>query len=260
MTITPSLEEQVAALREGHAELPAEGWTVVELTGSEAGRWLNDLVTADVEALGPEGTVRSLLLGPTGKIRADLLVHRRSRGLVLLQGPGQPRSIDGLLQPYVLSSDVALGRSSSSFSLRPYPDGTWLVSEGEPRLPVGREAFESWRIRSGIARFPIDLDEDSLPAEAGLDEAPVVARDKGCYLGQEAVAKVRNLGHPTRLVLAVVGAGRLDHAGEVIADGQPVGRLTSVDVRGDGRSALARIRWEAKDSELRAAGQVLARR
>ena len=256
-----SLEEQVEALRAGEAELGVEGWTVVEVVGDDAERWLNDLVTADIAALEPGGTVRALLLGPTGRIRADLLVHRRAPGPVLLQDGAQPRPIDELLQPYVLSSDVALRRPSSSFSVRPRVAGSFAVREGTPRGRVRPEAFESWRIRAGIPRFPPDLDEDSLPAEAGLDRAPVVAVDKGCYLGQEAVAKVRNLGHPPRVVLPVVGRHPLDAATEVFVDGERVGRLTSLDVHGDRRSAIARIRWDAKDSELEAAGGVaLARR
>ncbi len=90
--------------------------------------------------------------------------------------------------------------------MRPRPGPGWTAAWEAPddgSVPVGPEALEAWRIRHGLARFPVDLDADSLPAEAGLDVEPVIDRTKGCYLGQESVARVRNLGHPPRVVLGV---------------------------------------------------------
>jgi folate-binding protein YgfZ len=179
-------------------------------------------------------------------------VHRRDDGFTLLQSAGQPRAIDELLEPYVLSSDVGLERMVSTIAVLPTPGPHWTVSARPSRgaVPVGPAAFESWRITLAIARFPIDLDEDSLPAEAGLDEAPVVDRSKGCYLGQESVAKVRNLGHPARLVVALEAAEPVVVGRAVTAGSGTVGVLTSVDPGGGGRLAIARIRWEARDSAL----------
>jgi len=248
----PSLEEQVDALHRGVGVLDLAGWHLVRVSGGDAERWMNDLVTANVAALPAEGSVRSLLLGPTGRIRADLHVHRREDDFVLLQSPGQPKTIDELLEPYILSSDVALERTAAPLAVLPRPGPDWVVAlhPTEGVVPVGPVAFESWRITLAIARFPTDLDEDSLPAEAGLDEAPVVDRSKGCYLGQESVAKVRNLGHPTRLVVALEAAEPVATGGVVIADAGPVGVLTSVDPGGGGRLAIARIRWEARHAAL----------
>ena len=251
MAPAPSLQDQVDALDAGVGILVMDGWILVEVLGGDAEPWLNDLVTANVAFLPIGGSGRSLLLGPTGRIRADLLVFRPPGGFLLLQSPEQPWPIDELLEPYVLSSDVSLRRSEATPAVRPARSGAWTVSllrsEG---LPVSPEAFESWRIRSRLPRFPVDVDEDSLPAEAGLDEAPIVDRDKGCYLGQESVAKVRNLGHPTRVVVGVEASDPLKAGQEVIGGTRPVGVLTSVDVPGGRRVAMARIRWEARDIAL----------
>ena len=263
MPLAPTLEEQVDALYRGVGVLDLAGWHLVRVRGDDAERWLNDLVTANVAALPAGGSVRSLLLGPTGRIRADLLVHRCDEGFVLLQPSGQPRAIDELLEPYVLSSDVGLERMEATLAVLPTPGPDWTVSVRPPggAFAVGPAALESWRIRVAIARFPTDLDEDSLPAEAGLDEAPVVDRSKGCYLGQESVAKVRNLGHPARLVVALEAAEPMAAGRAVIADAGPVGVLTSVDTGGEGRLAIARIRWEARDAALASDdGVPLARR
>ncbi|HET9249040.1 MAG TPA: tRNA-modifying protein YgfZ, partial [Actinomycetota bacterium] len=143
---------------------------------------------------------------------------------------------------------------------RPGPQwgATWDGGEGTPVL-VAADALEVWRIRHGIARFPVDLDADSLPAEAGLDREPVIDRTKGCYLGQESVARVRNLGHPPRVVVAVHAEGPVAASAPVRSGGSEVGSVTSVEPGGGG-AAFVRIRWDARDSELTADGGVRLRR
>lgn len=255
------LERQVRALDEGRGSVGLEGFRAVEVTGRDAGAWLQDLVTAGIEGLGEGEAVRSLLLGPTGRIRADLHVWRGGEGFWLLQALDQPAEIDTLLAPYVLSSDVAL-RPGVGLDVRAVPaPGSWrFASPGEAGLePVGSGALERWRIRHGIARFPVDLAEDSLPAEAGLDDGIVVDRTKGCFLGQEAVAKVRNLGHPTRVVLALRSHGPCRVGERVLAEDAEVGIVTSVEDPDGPGAVLARVRWPARDAGLETASGVALR-
>ncbi len=235
---TTTLEHDVRALREGrgYAELAETALTLV--SGSDARAWLHDLVTTDVESLAPRRTRPSLLLEPTGRIRASF--HVLALGgdeFALAQAPG-PRAIADLLAPYLLSSDVALRPAGLRILAVPGtgrapdpPEGAFLPSvlgdgfdlvcgsdeheleEARARLAsadlraCSAEAVEALRIERGEPRFPQDLDADSLPAEAGWDVAPVTDRAKGCFLGQESVAKIANLGHPTRVVLAVSARG-----------------------------------------------------
>ena len=154
-----------------------------------------------------------------------------------------------------LSSDVSLARRPVAMGLLS-SGGGWIVApEG---TPVADDATaEAWRIRRGIARFPVDLDPDSLPAEADLDQPPVVDRIKGCYLGQESVAKVRNFGHPTRVIVPVLADPAIGAGDAVIAEGAPVGLVTSANGLGD---AIVRVRWNARDGDLRAADRPLQRR
>lgn len=239
--------DQIHALDEDRAALPIRRWTATRVGGGDALSWLNDLVTADLERLQPGEVVRSLLLSPTGRIRADLLITREPGSLLALQTPDQPRSLAELLAPYVLSSDVVLEAADPAAVLTGGAKGWRLAPQTPPgHVTVGPEAFEAWRIRRGVARFPVDLDEESLPAEAGLDREPVIDRGKGCYLGQESVAKVRNLGHPTRVVVPATLEGAAS-AGDLIRSGaQDVGVLTSLD----GANAIVRIRWAARDDSL----------
>jgi tRNA-modifying protein YgfZ len=286
-----SLEKEVEALDDGRAYAELETVPLTLVSGSDARAWLNDLVTTDVETLAPFQTRPSLLLSPTGRIRASFhVLALGERDFALAQPVDQPESVSVALAPYVLSSDVAV--SPSRLRLFAVPGGAApperfgnayrpsvlgggydllvgasgedvledlradLASEG--LVPAGPESVDARRIRQGRAAFPADLDADSLPAEAGLDAAPVIDRAKGCFLGQEAVAKVANLGHPTRVVFAIQAAAPV-RAGETvrIESGTDVGLLTSaVD-----RLGIVRVRWDARDADLvTASGTGLHRR
>ncbi|MFN2543302.1 MAG: folate-binding protein YgfZ [Actinomycetota bacterium] len=222
-------------------------WRPVLVTGTDALTWLNDLVSAGIG----DGPVRSLLLTPTGRIRADFHVIPRDDGFLLLQDPVQPKPVDALLSLYVLSSDVTLSKG-------PLPTIAW---EGDRLVPTASPvddserldtaAFEVWRIREGIPRFGLDLDEDSLPQEAGWER--FIDFTKGCFMGQEAMARIRNFeGHPTRVVRAM-RASEPPVAGEtVLADGKEVGFVTS----SAGTDVIVRISWSAREAALRTAGGV----
>lgn len=264
------------ALREGRGYAVLHGWRLVDVRGGDALPWLNDLLSADLAGLAPGEARRSLLLSPTGRIRADVAVAALTEGLLLVQDPVQPAPIDALLAPYVLAAEVTLVDRSADHTVVAFPGaeppeglgetyrpsvvgaGTDVVVRGEPPADVGAgdrveaslEAVDAWRIERGRARFGVDLREDSLPHEAGLDHA--IGYGKGCFLGQEAVARVRNLGHPPFVVLAglVEGAAR---AGEEVADGgHPVGVVTSAAPLPDGATAVViRVRWAAREATLR---------
>ncbi len=241
------LEEQVDALDEGRAFVDGAPLRAVEVTGGGAGRWLNDLVTAGVEVMPRGGAARSLLLTATGRVRADFHVVRTDGGFLLFQESDQPTAIDDLLRPFVLSSDVALRRAAAKPHVVLVPsDRGWAVAREPPdgAVEASAEAGEVWRIRRGVPRFPTDLDEDSLPAEAGLEF--LIDFTKGCFLGQEAVAKVRNLGHPPRTVLALRAAVPVQPGEPVMADGREVGTVTSAAPSREGFALLARVRWEAR--------------
>jgi folate-binding protein YgfZ len=276
------IERRVRALDDGMAYVRHPGMRLTWVGGSQARGWLQDLVTADVGGLGPFETRRSLLLTPTGRIRADFHVlgfGDARQSFVLAQPNDQPGDLAELLAPYVLSSDVDL--RAAPFEIVSVPrratpppgvprawrpsvlgDGFDLLGLPEAVLEdlrilqeqglteAGAEAVEARRIRSGTPRFPADLDEGSLPAEAGLDDEVVIDRSKGCYLGQESVAKVRNLGHPTRTVVSLRSSGPVQAGERVMVDGLDVGLVTSADAGPDGWTLMARVGWDARDAEL----------
>jgi folate-binding protein YgfZ len=273
--------EGLVALREGRGYANLSAWRKVHVTGSDVAEWLNDLISADIAGLEPGRSRRSLLLGPTGRIRADFTVAPFEDGSLLTQDPEQPGAIDDLLRPYVLSSDVRLADRSDDFALLAIPEqalpkasARWapsalgrgedvLVDLGDDAFPAavetlaaaglveaGLESLEAWRVERGVARFGTDLLEDSLPHEAAVDD--LIAYSKGCFLGQEAVAKVRNLGHPPKVVLRAVTDGRVGAGDAVSTDGHEVGLVTSATPLPDGRTALIlRVGWSVREAALR---------
>jgi tRNA-modifying protein YgfZ len=278
-----------AQLEAGAAFADLSFWRKVEVSGSDAGAWLQDLVSADLSGMEAGDARRSLLLSPTGRIRAEFSIARVDGGWLLLQDPEQPRPIDASLAPYVLSSDVAVEDVTDALALLAVPGGrepieapgarvlapTCLGGDGfdlivpidrygalvarlgERLALAGNESVEGWRILSGIPRFGVDATEDDLPEEAGLDGA--VAFDKGCYLGQEAVAKVRNLGHPRRLVMHLRADGAVSPGDRVFAGDEEAGQVTSAVASGNRTVMLARVSWGARGEPLRTeAGTPLA--
>jgi tRNA-modifying protein YgfZ len=277
----------LGALLAGEAFVDLSAWRKVSVSGSDARTWLNDLVSADIGHLGPGEARRSLMLSPNGRIRAEFTVAVQRDATLLLQDPGQPASIRDLLAPYVLSSDVRMVDESSAFALFAFPglgvapdernalisapscvgagidllcpmsDRDALVdslSGGYAR--AGSEALEAWRVSTGIPRFGVDAREDDLPQEGGLGDA--VAFDKGCYLGQEAMAKVRNLGHPRRTLLHLE-ADEIVAAGDAIeSEGRRAGEITSAVEAGGRWMVLAKVRWAARDAALAANGTPLS--
>jgi folate-binding protein YgfZ len=276
---TDSLEDQVRALDEGAAFAELADVAVTVVSGTDARGWLNDLVTTDVAGLDRFDGRASLLLSPTGRIRASFQVLGAGRGAFFLaQADDQPERIGALLAPYVLSADVAIRSVPVRIFAIPgradAPDGIAgahgpsvlgggidvLAGAGEDDRaeilraeltrqglqPVSAAAVELRRIDRGEPRFPVDLDADSLPAEAGLDAAPVTDRGKGCFLGQESVAKVANLGHPQRIVLPVRGHRPVAAGEPVLRDREPVGVVTSAA----GPLAIVRVSWDARADRL----------
>jgi tRNA-modifying protein YgfZ len=250
-------------------------WRKIAVLGTDALGWLGDLVSADLSDLSPGRARRSLLLSPTGRIRAEFTVALSGGSLLLLQDPTQPRSVGDLLAPYVLSSDVTMEDRSRTLSLFAMPGqevppnapgaassipsclgpGVDLISAAQDGAEVLRwlrasfdeareEELEAWRVAMGRARWGVDGTDEDLPQEAGMEEA--VALDKGCYLGQEAVARVRNLGHPRRVLLRLRSEADVARGDAVLVDEREAGRVTSV-ASAEGRTlVLARVRWDAR--------------
>ena len=282
----PELEAQIDALDRGGAFTDLTMWRKISVTGADATAWLNDLLTADLSGLQPGSAVRSFLLSRTGHVRADVGVLAGSGGYLLVQDPIQDEAIDRALGPYVLSADVELTDSTRTLGLLAFPGaaepkrvpvtsseafspsvfgrGVDVVVDAE-RVPETRdaalaeglveataEAVEAWRIRRGHARAGVDLGPEAVPLEAATGD--LIAEAKGCYLGQEAVARIRNLGHPPFVLLAADSPGSLSPGDPVQADAVAVGTVTSAEPTDvTGSAVIVRVRWAAREADLASA-------
>ena len=95
-------------------------------------------------------------------------------------------------------------------------------------VPAERDDYETARIEAGVPRFGADMTPDNFPAEAGLLERAVSFR-KGCYPGQETVARMHYRGHPNReLHRFVVEGAAPTPATEIVQNEKRVGHITSV--------------------------------
>ncbi|HEX6207072.1 MAG TPA: hypothetical protein VF058_01820 [Actinomycetota bacterium] len=261
----------LSAVLEGRAYAELLGWRIVEVSGADARAWLHDLLMADVASLSPARARRALMLKPTGHIRADLTVASRGDGFLLVQDPRQPTPIDLLLAPYVLSADVRLEDRSDRLRAVAFPErpaegadayapsasgpghdvilAREAVVEARGAQEVGLEAIEVWRIARGEARFPQDLGDRSLPNEAGL-EALIEDAEKGCFLGQEAVAKTRTLGRPPFAVIRARAGEPVEEGQAVRAGDDEVGEVTSAAEVDGGWALIARVRWSSREGPL----------
>jgi folate-binding protein YgfZ len=125
-----------------------------------------------------------------------------------------------------------------------------LDSDLEPT--VSQEELELLRIRAGTPAWGKEIDDRVLPAEAGLTER-AVSFTKGCYPGQEPIARLHYRGHANR-GLRVLRLPELPAPEtELSYEGKSVGRITSAAPTGDGAVALAYVRREVpEDAELAA--------
>lgn len=105
----------------------------------------------------------------------------------------------------------------------------WDALQAAGARPVGYDALEILRIEAGVSRYGVDMDETNVVTEAALDDA--VSYTKGCYVGQEIIARIKYRGHVARKLagLAFEQAVKVEVGATIkSADGKEVGRITSV--------------------------------
>ena len=124
--------------------------------------------------------------------------------------------------------------------------------------PVPEAAAEILRVERGRPRYGVDLDDATIPQEAALNER-AVSFTKGCYVGQETVARLFYKGKPNRHLRGLRLSAPVASGTELTLDGKVVGRLGSVvDSPAHGPIGLALVRREAEPGATLAAGEATA--
>ena len=228
----------------------------VRVTGPDAADYLQRMVSNDVEALGADEACPALLLTAKARLIAPLVVLRRADDdFLLLTEPGLGEVVRSHLtrmrlrarceiEPETHESALVFGASTGFATDWP---GAREAVDADLTATLSGEDLELRRIERGVPRWEHELDDRILPAEAGLDRTHI-SFSKGCYPGQEPVARLHFRGHPNRGLRVL----ELDEVPEpdapLLHDGREVGRVTSVMRRPDGSVvALAYVRTEVPD-------------
>jgi folate-binding protein YgfZ len=279
------------ALTEGVAlvDLPRD---VLRVTGADAGAFLQGQLSADVDALGSRlgSSADALLLQPAGRVEALLRVTRWVDGLLLDVDAGWGEAVEARLRRFLLRMDVAIEALPwRCLALRgpqahevdtgalvlpadwPGWPGVDVLGDDPPRpdgVPeAGLDDYEAARIEVGVPRMGAELDERTIPAEAGVVER-AVSFTKGCFVGQELVARIDSRGGnvPRRLRGLVVAGDAVPPAGAAVGAGdREVGRVTSA-ARSPARGPVAlayvgravevpapvAVRWEGHEAAAEA--------
>ncbi len=240
----------------------------VRAAGPDAEDFLQRMVSNDVVALAVGASCEALLLTAKGRVIAPMrVVRRREEDFLLLTEPELGERLAGELtrMRFAAKVEIATEQHASYLLLGADTGGISNAEYGVPAVEVldedppadlselGEEELETLRIQAGTARFGKDIDDQVLPAEAGLVER-AVSFSKGCFPGQEPIARLHYRGHANR-GLCVLEVEDAKAGTEIIWKGKPVGRVTSAV---PGR-ALGYVRTEVPEDAVLDIGGAEAR-
>jgi tRNA-modifying protein YgfZ len=226
---------------------------VVRITGPDRLSWLHSLTTQQLEGLAAGTAAQALVLSPNGHIEHHLTLTDDGTAVWAHVEPGTAAALVEFLesmrfmlrvevadvsQDYAVltelgpaAGDLVAGLDGVQASVNPGPFGTIDLIVARDQLAglagdlvrrgaaaAGMWAFEALRIAAHVPRLGLDTDHRTIPHEVGWIES-AVRLNKGCYRGQETVARVHNLGHPPRRLVLL----HLDGSAERLpAHGDPV--------------------------------------
>lgn len=161
----------------------------IKVTGNDRVPFLHNILTQDIQSLKPGESSQATLLSATGKVFAYFEVRVEADAIWLLTEPGFEKKWVPLFEKFVITEDVKLeileilyARKESAFS---------------------PEVLEILRIEDGILRYGIDMNEEVTLSETGLDKI-AASETKGCYPGQEVVARTKTYGGLQRKITGLI--------------------------------------------------------
>jgi tRNA-modifying protein YgfZ len=253
------------------ALLPDRG--VVSVSGADAHKLLQGVVTNDMDLAEGQTAVHAGLLTPQGKILFEFFVVKGPDGFCLETARNKAAELADRLMLYKLRADVEIKDVSADYTVAaiwggayaPHGDGRPPVWFADPRLPAlgyrelatlrsdwaldcvdaqsaTQDDYHAHRIGLGVPEGGKDYAfGDAFPHEALFDQLNGVSFEKGCYVGQEVVSRMQNRGTARRRIVPVVADGDLPASGTAIAaGGVEIGTLGSTA----GKRGLAPIRLD----------------
>jgi tRNA-modifying protein YgfZ len=284
----PMREQRAAGGEAGLVDRSNRG--VLTITGPDRLSWLHSLTTQHLEKLTAGQSAQALILSPTGHVEHHLTLTDDGTSVWVHVEPGTAAGLLAFLESmrFMLRVEVAdvsrdyavltvLGPSGGDIAaelegvrarVEPGSFGSIDLIVARDLLPAaaaevvrrggalaGMWAYEALRIAARVPRPGLDTDHRTIPHEVGWIQT-AVHLDKGCYRGQETVARVHNLGHPPRRLVFLDLDGSVDR---LPAHGDPV-ELAGGEPGGERGAAVGFTGSAARHYELGPIGLALVKR
>lgn len=279
----PFREQRTLVRGDGFVDLSHRG--VVRVAGPDRLTWLHQLLTQHVETLHPHTATSALVLDANGRVEVAMYGVDDGSAIWFHLERGRVPALVDFLTKMKFWSDVDVADVTADYAIvwepattRDTPHLVRVADRGRdvfvPRTelaaytaqigsPAGIWAYEALRIEAHEPRDTLDTDERTIPHEVGWI-GTAVHLDKGCYRGQETVARVHTLGRPPRRLVMLHLDGSVDelphHGDDVVLDGKVVGRVGSAARHHElGPIALAVVKRNTPvDADLLAGGVAAA--
>jgi folate-binding protein YgfZ len=253
------------------ALLPDRG--VVRVSGEDAGKLLQGIITGDMALLSSQRAIHAALLTPQGKILFEFFVVRSGDAFLLETAGDQVAALVRRLALYKLRAKADIRDMQDAYSVSAawggpeqdrgeashvaFPDprlpelGTRVLAEGGPAAggtDADAQDYHAHRIALGVPEGGKDYAfGDTFPHDANFDLLEGVSFGKGCFVGQEVVSRMQHRG-TARKRIVIVESGQSLHSGSPVVAGQAtIGTLGSVA----GSRALALVRLDRADEAER---------
>lgn len=218
----------------------------LQITGADASRFLNGQITNDLRKATAASAIQASILNAKGKLSAHVFVSMESNGAFLLDADSELREeLPARLERYIIADDVQVADVTDQFSILHFLGETpavatssrtvaserfgyagwdiWSarVSESERREPFAErfvfcddDCAETFRIERGIPRWGRELTNEIIPVEAHL-EANSIDYEKGCYIGQEVISRMKMSGQTNKRLCGLVSLSGAPLAADV---------------------------------------------
>jgi folate-binding protein YgfZ len=258
-----------------------------KLSGPDAERYLNGQVTSDVTKLAEGAACYAAVCTAKGRMEGDVSIARHGGDFYLDADASLRESLGARLDKYLIADDAQFEDLSGEWKLAHAfgteppvaPEGGFIVKYARFGLPghdiwspaagtalfgklVDADSIEALRIEHAIPRWGAELSTNTLPPEAGPHMLAAISYTKGCYVGQETIARLKSVGHVNRtLVFLRSDSEKFPTAGaKLVLEGKEVGVVTSsgFSLRLEKGMALGYVqRQAAEEGILLNAGEVI---
>ncbi|MBX3299459.1 MAG: folate-binding protein YgfZ [Acidobacteria bacterium] len=220
---------------------------LIAVSGGEAVQFLDGLITNDVKTLADGGQMLAAFPNAQGRLLAVIRVQRRGDQFLIETEEATREAVFQNLFRFTYAGDFFVEDLSDNyryfeiFGPGSLGSGGGLTFEGrstgyfvphdkpmpEGPIQISDELYETLRIESGVPKFGVDMDESTIVPELGIDG--LISYNKGCYIGQEIIARIHFRGHVAKQLTGLVSDGTIEPGDALKSpEGKPAGRITSV--------------------------------